>query len=196
MRKQSKIYEYIEKLKEKRKKRTDKSESPFLLDFPAELIDTMDIKLEQKEKDYCELDPLLPRCYKDYDMEILCRKEEDECLTKEEASILKEARDHYYRELSTRSYTQTANRLYPAVHKGKSTSELFEKIEKNIPLTEEENAFYDELVYEYVEKPHEERAELMDKIRAEAIKAGKIVPPIYLASCGKFRPIEEASKDE
>lgn len=196
MRKRSKLYEYIEKLKEKRKKRTGKSESPFLLDFPAELIDTMDIKLEKKEKDYCELDPLLPRRYKDYDMEILCRKEEDECLTKEEASILKEARDHYYRELSTRSYTQIANRLYPAVHKGKSTSELFEKIEKNIPLTEEENAFYDELVYEYVEKPHEERAELMDKIRAEAIKAGKIVPPIYLASCGKFRPIEEASKDE
>ena len=36
----------------------------------------------------------------------------------------------------------------------------------------------------------------MDKIRAEAIKAGKIVPPIYLASCGKFRPIEKVLKDK
>ena len=196
MRKRSKIYEYIEKLKEKRKKRTDKSESPFLLDFPAELIDIMDIKPKKREEDYCELDPLLPRYYKDYDMEILCRKEEDECLTKEEASVLKEARDHYYRKFSEQSFTQIAKKLFPAVHKGKSTFELFEKIENDIPLTEEEDAFYWELCYEYVEKPHEERAELMDKIREEAIKAGKIVPPIYLASCGKFRPIEEASKDE
>lgn len=196
MRKRSKIYEYIEKLKEKRKKRTDKSESPFLLDFPAELIDAMDIKPKKKEEERSEFNPILPRYYKGYDIDILYRKKEDGYITKEEAFVLKEARDHYYRELSTRSYTQTANRLYPAVHKGKSTSELFEKIEKNIPLTEEENAFYDELFYEYVEKPHKERAELMDKIRTEAIKAGKIVPPIYLASCGKFRPIEEVSKDE
>ena len=52
------LVDLAEELKEKRKKRTDKSESPFLLDFPAELIDIMDIKPKKREEDYCELDPL------------------------------------------------------------------------------------------------------------------------------------------
>ena len=195
MRKRSKIYEYIEKLKEKRKKRTDKSESPFLLDFPAELINTMDTKLEKKEKDYCELDPLLPRYYKDYDMEILCRKEEDECLTKEEASILKEARDYYYRKFSEQSFTQIAKKLFPAVHKGKSTFELFEKIENDIPLTEEEDAFYWELCYEYVEKPQEERSKILEQQQIEAIKAGKISFMPTVRPDIKLRPIEEIKKN-
>ena len=141
MRKRSKIYEYIEKLKEKRKKRTDKSESPFFFDFSADLNDTTDVK-SQKREENCILDPLLPRYYKDYDIEILCRKEDDECLTEEEVSVLKEAWTHFYRKFSTQPISETAKELFPAVHKGKSTFELFDKIENDIPLTEEEDAFF------------------------------------------------------
>ena len=36
--------------------------------------------------------------------------------------------------------------------------------------------FFDELFYEYVEKPHRERAEMLEQQRIEAIKAGKFVP--------------------
>ena len=175
MRKQSKIYEYINKLKEKRKKRTDKSESPFFFDFSADLNNTTDVK-PQKREENCIFDPLLPRYYKGYDMEILCRKEDDECLTEEEASVLKEARTHFYRKFSTQPISEIAKKLFPAVHKGKSTFELFDKMEKKKPLTEEENAFFDELFYEYVEKPHRERAEMIEQRRIEAIKAGKFVP--------------------
>ena len=176
MRKQSKIYEYIEKLKEKRKKHVEKSVSPFFFDFSADLNDTMDVKPEKKEEENCIFDPLLPRYYKDYDMEILCRKEDDECLTEEEASVLKEARTYFYRKFSTQPISEIAKELFPAVHKGKSVFELFEKIENDIPLTEEEDAFYDELFYEYVEKPHKERSEMLEQQRIEAIKAGKFVP--------------------
>ena len=141
MRKQSKIYEYINKLKEKRKKHVEKSVSPFFFDFSADLTDTTDVK-PQKREENCIFDPLLPRYYKDYDMEILCRKEDDECLTEEEASVLKEARTHFYRKFSTQPISETAKELFPAVHKGKSTFELFDKIEKKKPLTDEERSFF------------------------------------------------------
>ena len=176
MRKRSKIYEYIEKLKEKRKKRTDKSESPFFFDFSADLNDTTDVKPQKREEERSEFNPILPRYYKGYDIDILLQKEEDECLTEKEAFILKEAQSYYYRQLSEQSFTQIAKKLFPAVHKGKSTFELFEKIENDTPLTEEEDAFFDELFYEYVEKPHRERAEMIEQRRIEAIKAGKFVP--------------------
>ena len=183
MKKRSKIYEYIEKLKEKRKKHVEKSVSPFFFDFSADLNDTADVKPEKKEKDYCELDPLLPRYYKDYDMEILCRKKEDECLTEEEASVSKEARDYYYRKFSEQSFTQIAQKLFPAVHKGKSTFELFEKIENDIPLTDE-----------YVEKPQEERSKILEQQQIEAIKAGKISFMPTIRPDIKLRPIEEIKK--
>ena len=194
MRKWSKIYEYIEKLKEKRKKRTEEFVYPSSFDFSAGSVNTTDIKPEKKEEEHCIYDPLLPRYYKNYDMEILCRKEDDECLSKEEASVLKEARDHYYRKFSEQSFTQIAKKLFPAVHKGKSTFELFEKIENDIPLTEEEDAFYWELCYEYVEKPQEERSKILEQQQIEAIKAGKISFMPTIRPDIKLRPIEEIRK--
>ena len=176
MRKRSKIYEYIEKLKEKRKKRTEEFVYPSSFDFSAGSVNTTDVKPQKREEERSEFNPILPRYYKGYDIDILLQKEEDECLTEKEAFILKEAQSYYYRKLSTQPITETAKELFPAVHKGKSTFELFDKIEKKKPLTEEEDAFFDELFYEYVEKPHRERAEMLEQRRIEAIKAGKFVP--------------------
>ena len=176
MRKRSKIYEYIEKLKEKRKKRTEEFVYPSSFDFSVGLVNTTDIKPEKREEERSEFNPILPRYYKGYDIDILLQKEEDECLTEKEAFILKEAQSYYYRKLSTKPISETAKELFPAVHKGKSTFELFDKMEKKKPLTEEEDAFFDELFYEYVEKPHRERAEMLEQRRIEAIKAGKFVP--------------------
>ena len=194
MRKRSKIYEYIEKLKEKRKKRTEEFVYPSSFDFSAGSVNTTDVKPQKREEERSEFNPILPRYYKGYDIDILLQKEEDECLTEKEAFILKEAQDHYYRKLSEQSFTQIAKKLFPAVYKGKSTFELFEKIENDIPLTEEEDAFYWELCYEYVEKPQEERSKILEQQQIEAIKAGKISFMPTIRPDIKLRPIEEIRK--
>ena len=112
MRKRSKIYEYIEKLKEKRKKRTEEFVYPSSFDFSAGSVNTTDVKPQKREEERSELNPILPRYYKGYDVDILLQKEEDECLTEKEAFILKEAQSYYYRKLSEQSFTQIAKNYF------------------------------------------------------------------------------------